>query len=201
MKKSPLSFQSDLSSELLRRKVYPVIVAYAVAAWVILQIGEVTFEPLGLPGWAMTALVVVVIAGFPVVGMLAWVFDITPTGVRRDSKWRVFEADDNDEPSIAVLPFADMSPKNDQGYFCEGIAEEILNALTKIESLRVVARMSSFRYAGTGGDVRTIGRTLGASSRVHLSFRLGFNGECFYRNRLPRQLLNPSIRTTICCGG
>ncbi len=171
MKKSPLSFLSDLSSELLRRKVYPVVVAYAVAAWVILQIGEVTFEPLGLPDWAMTTLVIVVIAGFPVVGTLAWVFDITPSGVRRDSTWQIFESRDDDEPSIAVLPFADMSPDCDQGYFCEGIAEEILNALTRIESLHVVARMSSFRYSGAGGDVRTMGKTLGAKTILEGSVR------------------------------
>jgi len=53
--KNPLSFLSRFSAELLRRKVYPVIVAYAVIAWVLLQIGEVTFEPLGLPDWAMRA--------------------------------------------------------------------------------------------------------------------------------------------------
>ena len=54
-----------LSSELKRREVYPVIVAYAVVGWLLLQIGEVTFGPLGLPDWVMIALIVVVVAGFP----------------------------------------------------------------------------------------------------------------------------------------
>ena len=52
----------DLFSELKRREVYPVIVAYAIVGWLLLQIGEVTFGPLGLPEWAMTALIIVVIA-------------------------------------------------------------------------------------------------------------------------------------------
>ena len=47
-----------------------------------------------------------------------------------------------------MLPFADMSPKEDQDYFCEGIAEEIIPALTKLENLRVVARTSAFQIKG-----------------------------------------------------
>ncbi|MGB5722204.1 MAG: hypothetical protein WBM34_16055, partial [Woeseiaceae bacterium] len=57
------SFLAGFSAEMLRRRVYPVIIAYALVAWVLLQIGEVTFAPLGLPDWVMTALVVAAIAG------------------------------------------------------------------------------------------------------------------------------------------
>lgn len=171
MRKAPLSFLSGFPAELLRRRVYPVIVAYALAAWVLLQIGEVTFDPLGLPGWAMTALVIVVIIGFPVAAVLAWMFDISPSGIRRDSRTAAVKTNEDESPSIAVLPFADMSPEKDQGYFCEGVAEEILNALTKIESLRVVARMSSFRCADMGGDVRAVGRKLGANTILEGSVR------------------------------
>ena len=53
-----------------------------------------------------------------------------------------------DIPSIAVLPFADMSPEKDQDYFCEGLAEELIDALSKIEGLRVVARASAFQFKG-----------------------------------------------------
>ena len=171
MKRNSISLLSGFSAELLRRRVYPVIIAYAIAAWVLLQIGEVTFGPLGVPDWVMTGLVVVVIAGFPVAAILAWMFDITPSGIRRDSPLSAVETHDDKPPSVAVLPFVDMSPNKDQGYFCEGIAEEILNALTKIESLQVVARMSSFRYADRGGDVRVVGRKLGASTILQGSVR------------------------------
>src|SRR5210317_975109 len=123
--KNPFSLLSGFSAELLRRKVYPVIVAYALMAWVLLQIGEVTFEPLGLPDWLMTALVIIVIMGFPVAAVLAWMFDIAPSGIRRDvSDSR--QRDGDARASVAVLPFVDMSQEQDQTYFCEGVAEEIL---------------------------------------------------------------------------
>ena len=79
MKKRLLLSLSEFSRELKRRKVYQVLVAYALVAWILLQIGEVTFAPLGLPDWVMTGLVVVVIVGFPVVLGLSWVFDIKMT--------------------------------------------------------------------------------------------------------------------------
>ena len=63
-------------------------------------------------------------------------------------------------PSIAVLPFADMSPEKDQEYFCEGVAEEILNALARVVDLRVVSRTSSFQFRGAALDSREIGRRL-----------------------------------------
>lgn len=168
--KNPFSVLSGFSAELLRRKVYPVIVAYALTAWVLLQIGEVTFEPLGLPGWAMTALVIIVIIGFPVAAVLAWMFDIAPSGIRRDVS-DTLSKDIDAPPSVAVLPFVDMSQEQDQGYFCEGVAEEILNALTQLESLQVVSRTSSFRYAGSTEDIQAIGRKLGASALLEGSVR------------------------------
>ena len=61
--------------------------------------------------------------------------------------------------SIAVLPFADLSPAHDQGYFCDGIAEEILHAMSRLGGVRVAARGSSFQYRGAQ-DVRVIGRSL-----------------------------------------
>ncbi len=62
--------------------------------------------------------------------------------------------------SIAVLPFVDMSPNKDQEYFCEGMAEEIINALSHITDLRVVARTSAFSFKGKDMDIREIGKKL-----------------------------------------
>ena len=168
--KNPFSFLSRFSAELLRRKVYPVVVAYAVIAWVLLQIGEVTFEPLGLPEWLMRALVVIAIIGFPVAALFAWMFDIAPSGIRREIPAEAGASDDA-VPSVAVLPFADMSPDQDQAYFCEGVAEEILNALTQIEALHVVSRTSSFRYAQSSEDLISIGKKLDASAILEGSVR------------------------------
>ncbi|MDH4272248.1 MAG: protein kinase, partial [Candidatus Aminicenantes bacterium] len=75
------------------------------------------------------------------------------------------------EKSIAVLPFADLSPLKDQEYFCDGIAEEIINSLTKIKELRVVARTSAFSFKGTSADVREIGRRLNVGTVLEGSVR------------------------------
>jgi len=61
---------------------------------------------------------------------------------------------------VAVLPFVDLSPAKDQEYFCDGISEEILGALAKVEGLRVVARTSSFSFKGKNADVTEIARKL-----------------------------------------
>jgi len=64
------------------------------------------------------------------------------------------------EKSIAVLPFVDMSQTKDQEYFCDGISEELLDALAKVEGLRVVARTSSFAFKGKNADVSEIAQKL-----------------------------------------
>jgi serine/threonine protein kinase/tetratricopeptide (TPR) repeat protein len=76
-----------------------------------------------------------------------------------------------DVPSIAVLPFADMSPDRTQEYFAEGMAEEIIHALARIEGVRVVARTSSFAVKGKGLDVREIGRVLNVGTVLEGSVR------------------------------
>jgi TolB-like protein/Tfp pilus assembly protein PilF len=74
-------------------------------------------------------------------------------------------------PSIAVLPFADMSPARDHDWFCEGIAEEILNALATLPGLRVATRTSAFRFKDPARDLRTIGETLGVTTLLEGSVR------------------------------
>jgi len=66
--------------ELKRRKVFRVAATYAVVAWILMQIGEVTFPALNIPDWVMSTLVVVLLAGFPIAVIFAWVFDKTPQG-------------------------------------------------------------------------------------------------------------------------
>ncbi|MGD8329645.1 MAG: protein kinase [Acidobacteriota bacterium] len=74
-------------------------------------------------------------------------------------------------PSVAVLPFVDMSPEKDQDYFCEGLAEELINALVSIEGLQVASRTSAFRFKGSQQDIREIGRRLGVSTVLEGSVR------------------------------
>jgi serine/threonine-protein kinase len=88
-------------------------------------------------------------------------------------------------PSIAVLPFADMTPDRKQEYFAEGIAEEIIHTLARIEGIRVVARTSSFALQGKGLDVREIGRVLNVGAVLEGSVR-----ESGSRLRITAQLVN-----------
>ena len=75
------------------------------------------------------------------------------------------------ERSIAVLPFADMSPNSDQEYFSDGLSEEILNLLAQIRDLKVIGRTSSFAFKGRNEDLRTIGSTLGVAYLLEGSVR------------------------------
>jgi len=103
--------------------------------------------------------------------------------------------------SIAVLAFADMSASKDQDWFCDGIAEEILNALTPLEGLRVAARTSAFSFKGKGDDLRTIGEKLNvttvlegsvrrAGDRVRITVQLSevANGYQLWSERYDREL-------------
>ena len=73
--------------------------------------------------------------------------------------------------SIAVLPFADMSPERENGYFTDGMAEEIINALTTIKALRVASRTSSFAFKGTTEDIRQVGKKLDVATVLEGSVR------------------------------
>ncbi len=73
--------------------------------------------------------------------------------------------------SIAVLPFVDMSENKDQEFFCDGITEEIITALAKLEGLRVVARTSAFEFKGKGQDIRKIGAQLNVATVLEGSVR------------------------------
>ncbi|HVO76366.1 MAG TPA: protein kinase, partial [Candidatus Bathyarchaeia archaeon] len=88
-------------------------------------------------------------------------------------------------PSIAVLPFRDMSPARDQDYFCEGIAEELINGLAQIAGLRVAARTSAFQFKDKDLDVRKVGRDLGVESVLEGSVR-----KAGARLRVTAQLIN-----------
>ncbi|MEE9169606.1 MAG: tetratricopeptide repeat protein, partial [bacterium] len=73
--------------------------------------------------------------------------------------------------SIAVLPFADMSPEKDQEYFCDGMAEELINTLTRVEGLRVTSRTSAFQFKGQAQDIRDIAEQLNVATVLEGSVR------------------------------
>jgi serine/threonine protein kinase/tetratricopeptide (TPR) repeat protein len=94
-------------------------------------------------------------------------------------------ASPDDRPSIAVLPFANLSADPEQEYFCDGMAEEIINALAHVHGLRVVARTSSFAFKGRAQDAREIGAQLDVASLLEGSVRR--SGD---RLRITAQLIN-----------
>ena len=89
--------------------------------------------------------------------------------------------------SIAVLAFEDMSPEKDQEYFCDGIAEEIINKLARVGGLRVASRTSAFVFKRSSEDIRSIGAKLGVSAILEGSVRKAGD-----RIRVAAQLVNVS---------
>lgn len=185
---TPLSSRlRSFGSELRRRRVFRAIVIYLVVAWIVIQVGEATFPSLDLPDWSLTLVIAMAALGFPIVLVLAWAYDLEPaaeqkivrTPEREPQETEVTTAppengrDARQEiESIAVLPFADMSPEGDQEYFGDGLAEELLNTLTRCcDYLRVPARTSCFAFKGRDVDVREIGQTLGVDAVLEGSVR------------------------------
>ena len=92
-----------------------------------------------------------------------------------------------DVPSIAVLPFTNMSADPEQEYFCDGLAEELIDALTRLEGLRVVARTSAFQFKGQSPDLREVGDKLNVKTVLEGSVR-----KAGKRVRINAQLINTS---------
>jgi TolB-like protein len=217
---------TQLLSELRRRNVFRVAAAYLVVGWLVMQVISVISDAAGLPGWADSFALILLLAGLPVAVFIAWAFELTPTGLKptenvdpeasltratgstldiaiiaglglvavlmiaswfwsggedaADPEEIVAETVTEDTPtpaeqavvdaSIAVLPFADLSPEGDQQYFSDGIAEELLNALAQFPDLRVAARTSAFSFRGEV-DLREVGTALGVAHVLEGSVR------------------------------
>ena len=139
---------NGLWNQLKKRKIIRVALVYIFVSWIIIQIGEASFEALQIPVWGMSLLLVLIGLGFPLALVLAWGYELGPQGKRKNTHAQIdalaeFEGFGDEVPSIAVLPFDDLSEKGDQGYFCEGMAEDILNALCKVANLRVASRVAA----------------------------------------------------------
>jgi TolB-like protein len=103
---------------------------------------------------------------------------------------RVGHARPAEQPSIAVLPFANMSGDKEQEYFSDGLAEEIINALVKVPGLKVIARTSAFAFKGQNTDIRKIAETLGVTTVLEGSVRRSGN-----RIRVTAQLITAADGT------
>lgn len=157
--------------ELKRRNVFKVGLAYAIAAWLLVQVVVSIEAPLRLPDWTDTLVILLLIIGFPAALILSWLFDVTPEGIKRTASTKNREnstsAAGSSSPatlspgkSVAVLPFTNMSSDPEQEYFSDGISEELLNLLCCVPDLKVIARTSSFSYKGKAVPITQISREL-----------------------------------------
>ena len=156
----------NLFTELKRRHVFRIGIAYLVVAWLVDPGGRRIGPSLGCRHGFRAAVVILLAVGFPVALIVAWAFEVTPEGIKRTERWiraapkRAVSTGRKLDfviiaalilalgyfawgrytagrerkiatgtTSIAVLPFEDYSPNQDQGDFADGIAEEILNSL------------------------------------------------------------------------
>jgi TolB-like protein/Tfp pilus assembly protein PilF len=207
----------SLLRELNRRNVFRVATLYAVASWVLLQVAGLLFPMLSVPDWGQRLVFGLLLLGFPLAVVVAWVYELTPEGLKRSrdvqpgsaanaaagrrldqvtiglvllaiglivadrfmpgratpdhaaapatdvstpSTAQSGAAAAPTERSIAVLPFVNLSGDPADEYFSDGLAEELLNSLTRIDGLKVAARTTSFQYKDRTGDVADIARQL-----------------------------------------
>ena len=152
----------QLWAELRRRRVAGAALYYVAAAWILAQVLALVLDAFDAKQY-MRFVVAGLVLGLPVATVLAWMFDLTPSGIERTPALPV-PVDEPPEDSIAVLPFANLSNEADNEYFSDGLAEEIRNQLARTHGLRVAARSSSFAFKGRHEDVREIGRRLNVAS-------------------------------------
>ena len=182
-------------AELKRRRVYSVAIGYVVAGWALAQGIAQVLPVFDIPNWVVRLLVVLVVLGFPVALTLSWFFDFTRYGIVRTPDRAPQPSIDAVDPSIsleksiAVLPFKDLSAGPERDYLGEGIAEEILTALSKVDNLRVAARRSSFWFKDRDAELSEVASKLNVEHVVEGSIRRDGN-----RIRVTAEL-------TECCQG
>ena len=237
---------ASLWGELKRRNVIRMTVLYSVAGWVLLQIADILFGLLDVPGWGLRLVLGLLLLGLPLVVIFSWIFEMTPEGIKRESEVdrsqsvttntgrkidrliifglvvivavlladrfllmpepgeqaQVAEqspaaevsgadgadpandttgdpADDtaadpaggSQQKSIAVLPFVNMSGDEENEYFSDGLTEELLNLLAKVDDLRVSSRTSSFAFKGKDTSIPSVARELKVENILEGSVR------------------------------
>jgi TolB-like protein/Flp pilus assembly protein TadD len=164
-------------TELKRRNVYKVAIAYGVIAWLLMQVASQIFPFFEIPSWAVRLVVLLLILGFPIALVLAWAFDLTPEGLKRtewadreparpsrNKAWRQTESVKVPAKSIAVMPFENRSEDKANAYFADGVQDEILTLLSKIADLKVISRTSTQQYQSRPRNLIEIAKQLGVAN-------------------------------------
>ena len=200
---------SQFWQELKRRRVIHVIIVYATAAYIIIELVTNIAEPLNLPNWTPTMVIVLLAIGFPIAIIFSWIFDVTPEGVQKTKpihkvkkedkpvttkNWkiasyisfvvivglillniipRINRSDTKEihDKSIAVIPFISLSDDPEKQYLADGVMDAILLHLSKIEDLRVMARISVEQYRDTDKTATEICEELDVAFLLEGNFR------------------------------
>ncbi len=188
--------------ELKRRKVYRVAVAYVVVAWVLVQVATQVFPFFEVSNWAIRMVVIGLALGFPLAVILAWIYDITPAGIRRTEDAspdalgtapHAFRATTVvPEKSVAVLPFENLSDDRENTFFADGVHDDILSSLARIADLKVISRTSVQQYRTGARNLREIGEALGVAHVLEGTVRRAGN-----RVRVNAQLIDARADTHV----
>lgn len=217
---------ADFFTELRRRNVVKVGLAYAVVGWILVEVSSVVLPGFGAPEWVFKVVMYLVILGFPLALLFAWAFELTPEGLKREKDidrsqsitaqtgkklnfviigllvialgisigLNVSQRDESSGPdvmavdvekSIAVLPFANLSPDEENAFFAAGVHEDILTYLSRIKDLRVISRSSVMQYEGQTPTVAKVAADLNVAHIVEGSVRRAGN-----RVRVTAQLID-----------
>jgi len=174
-----------LFQELKRRKVVSVVVAYAIAAAGVMQVADVVAPRMNMPDNAVSLVILLALVGLPVVAALAWLYDVVPDpGGRRSAAPAEPAAPRAVAPAaaqpaagraspqaVAVLPFLNLSADQDNEFFADGVTEDVIAHLSKINALRVISRTSVLPFKQREQGLREIGAALGAGTLLEGSVR------------------------------
>src|SRR3979411_3118592 len=195
---------SGFFEEVKRRKVFRVAIAYVVAGWALAQGLAQVLPVFDIPNSVIRVVIALLLIGFPVALVLAWVFDVTPQGIkataaiggsgahRRRNVMMLIATGviisaaagffllprasaRKIDKSIAVLPFENLSDDKENAYFADGIQDDVLTNLSKIGDMKVISRTSVMPYRGKTQNLREIGKTLGVSNILEGSVRRSGN--------------------------
>ena len=152
-------------------------VAYLVGGWALAQGIAQVLPIFDVPNWVVRLIVVLIVLGFPMALTLSWFFDFTRYGIVRTpdriptNGIEIVASNVSSEKSIAVLPFNNLSAGKDDTYFSDGIAEELMGALAKVDGLRVAARRSSFSFKDREAELAEIASRLNVEHVLEGSVR------------------------------